>query len=84
MKHLRKSNARRWWKIVNNMAGKPDKNSSFDFKRDGIILDQTEVVNNINTGGGQKKVATHKKWITWFIMAINEENVNKSYVFVLA
>ena len=36
------------------------------------------------TGGGQKKVATHNKWITWFIMAINEENVNKSYVFVLA
>ena len=35
------------------------------------------------TGGGQKKVATHKKWVTWFIMAINEENVNKSYVFVL-
>ena len=36
------------------------------------------------TGGGQKKVATHKKWVTWFIMAINEENVNKTYVFVLA
>ena len=36
-----------------------------------------------HTGGGQKKVATHKKWVTWFIMPINEENVNKSYVFVL-
>ena len=30
------------------MAGKPDKNSSFNFKRDGIILDQTEVANNLN------------------------------------
>ena len=29
-----------------------------------------------NIQGGQKKVATHKKWVTWFIMA--EENVNKS------
>ena len=48
VKHLRKSDARRWWKIVNNMAGKPGKNSSFNFKRDGIILDQTEVVNNLN------------------------------------
>ena len=50
------------------------------------------------TGGGQKKVATHKKWVTWFIYdglpgylvlyglpgSINEENVNKTYVFVLA
>ena len=34
-----------------------------------------------HTGGGQKKVATHRKWGTWFIMAINEKNVNKSYVF---
>ena len=35
-------------------------------------------------GVAKKKVATHKKWVTWFIIAINEENVNKSYVFVLA
>ena len=35
----------------------------------------------VATGSGQKKVATHRKWDTWFIMAINEENVNKSYVF---
>ena len=27
----------------------PGKNSSFKFKRDEIILDQTEVVNNLNT-----------------------------------
>ena len=41
------------------------------------------LVYKLGTGGGQKKVATHKKWVTWFIMAIDEENVNKSYVFVL-
>ena len=35
-------------------------------------------------GVAKKKVATHKKWVTWFIIAINEENVNESYVFVLA
>ena len=34
--------------MVNNMAGKPGKNSSFNFKRNRIILDQTEVVNNLN------------------------------------
>ena len=48
VKHLRESNARKWWKIVNNMAGKPGKSSSFNFKCDRIILDQTEVVNNLN------------------------------------
>ena len=31
VKNLRKSNARRWWKIVNNIAEKPGKNSSFNF-----------------------------------------------------
>ena len=35
------------------------------------------------TGGGQKKVAPHQKWLTWFIMAINKRNINKSYVLVL-
>ena len=48
VKHLRKSNVRRWWKIVNNMAGKPDNCTSFNFKRDGIILEQSEVVNSLN------------------------------------
>ena len=28
VKHLKKSNVRRWWKIVNNMAGKPDISST--------------------------------------------------------
>ena len=35
-----------------------------------------------NTGGGQKKVAPHKKWFTWIIMAINNKNVNKTNVVV--
>ena len=48
VKHLRKSNVRRWWKIVNNMAGKPDNCTSFNFKRDGIILEQSEIVNSLN------------------------------------
>ena len=51
VKHLRKSNVVenfRWWKIVNNIAGKPDNCTSFNFKRDGIILEQSEVVNSLN------------------------------------
>ena len=51
-----------------------------------LLLENLEITSRIKMlqGGGQKKVATHNKWVTWFIMAINEENVNKSYVFVLA
>ncbi len=36
------------------------------------------------TGGVQKKVAPHQKWFTWIIMAINNQNVNKSNVFVFS
>ena len=35
------------------------------------------------TGGGQKKSSPHQKWLTWFIMAINKGNINKSYLLVL-
>ena len=34
------------------------------------------------TGGCQKK-SPLQKWLTWFIMTMNKENVNKSFVFVL-
>ncbi len=37
----------------------------------------------IYTGGCQKKGAPHQKRFTWIIMAMNKENVDKSYVFVL-
>ena len=36
-----------------------------------------------DTGGCQKKGAPHQKRFTWIIMAMNKENVDKSYVFVL-
>lgn len=35
-------------KIVNTMAGKLEKNNCFNFERDGIILDQSEVANSPN------------------------------------
>ena len=33
-------------------------------------------------GGCQKKRSPLQKWLTWFMMTINKENVNKSCVFV--
>ncbi len=36
------------------------------------------------TGGCQKKGAPHQKRFTWIIVAMNKENVDKSYVFVLS
>ena len=38
-------------------------------------------LNEPTTGGG-KKIASHQKWFTWIIMAINNKNVNKSNVVV--
>jgi hypothetical protein len=35
------------------------------------------------TGGGQKKVAPHKKWYIPFFATINKESLDKSYVFKL-
>ena len=33
--------------------------------------------------GLPKKKSPLQKWLTWFTMTMNKENVNKSYVFVL-
>ena len=34
--------------------------------------------------GLPKKKSPQQKWVAWFMMDINKENVNRSYVFVLA
>jgi hypothetical protein len=46
VKYLKKDDCQRWWKIVNTMAGKPEKNN---FERDGIILDQSELANSLTS-----------------------------------
>ena len=33
------------------------------------------------TAGGQKS-SPHQKWLTWVIMAINNQNVNEIFVFI--
>jgi hypothetical protein len=36
--HLKSSDTRKWWKMVNKMSGKPEKMRSFSLERDGITL----------------------------------------------
>ena len=32
--------------------------------------------------GVDKKIAPHQKWLTWDLMATNNQNVNESFVFI--
>ena len=36
--HLKSSDTRKWWEMVNKMSGKPEKMRSFSLERDGITL----------------------------------------------
>ena len=48
VKHLKKDNCRMWWKIVNKMACKPEKNHFFWLEHDGRTLNQSELVKALN------------------------------------
>ncbi len=48
VKHLKKDDCRMWWKIVNKMAGKSEKNHSFSLEHDGRTLNQSELVKALN------------------------------------
>ena len=48
VQHLRKDDCRRWWKFVNKMSGKSDKKSYISLERNGITLNQSELVNSLN------------------------------------
>ena len=54
--------------------------------RTAYILRQTDKPDDSTDiyRGLPKKRSSLQKWLTWFIMTINKENVNKSCVFVLA
>ena len=46
----------------------------YSFSKSLIIHEQNS--NEIHTGGAKKR-SPLQKWLTWFIMAINKENVNQ-------
>ena len=47
------------------------------------LCTQNTILTGITTGGGQKKVAPHQKWLTRVIMVINKESVSGSCVLFL-
>ena len=48
VQHLKKDDCHMWWKIVNKMAGKSEKNRSFSLEQNGRTLYQSELVNFLN------------------------------------
>ena len=47
-------------------------------------MSNTFVYHCIHKEVAKKEPPPHQKWLTWFIMTIGKENVDKSCVFVLA
>jgi hypothetical protein len=46
--HLKSSDTRKWWKMVNKMSGKPGKIRSFSLERDGITLNGESLASALN------------------------------------
>ena len=46
--HLKSSDTRQWWKMVNKMSGKPEKIRSSSLERDGIILNGESLASALN------------------------------------
>ena len=46
--HLKSSDTRKWWKMVNRISGKPTKTQSFCLERDGKSLDGENLASVLN------------------------------------
>lgn len=48
VQHLRNTDSRKWWKMVNKMAGKPEKTKSFSLERNGETLNDEQLTSILN------------------------------------
>ena len=48
VQHLKSSDSRKWWKIINKMSGKPETTKPFTLERDGEILNNLQASNALN------------------------------------
>ena len=48
VQHLKNSDSRKWWKIINKMSGKPGTTKPFTLERDGEILNNLQASNALN------------------------------------
>lgn len=48
VQHLRHTDSRRWWKMVNKMSGKPEKTKPFSLERNGEPLNDEQLASALN------------------------------------
>ena len=48
VQHLRNTDSRRWWKMVNKMSGKPEKTKHFSLERNGETLNDEQLASALN------------------------------------
>ena len=48
VQHLRNTDTRRWWKMVNKMSGKPEKTKHFSLERNGETLNDEQLASALN------------------------------------
>ena len=48
VQHLKSSDSRKWWKIINKMSGKPETTKPFTLERGGEILNNLQASNALN------------------------------------
>ncbi len=48
VRHLKKSDCRTWWKLVNQLSGRSNTKSSIHFDKNGTILTNDELVTTLN------------------------------------
>ena len=48
VQHLKKEDCRKWWQVVNKMSGRSYKDNKFTFEKDGKLLSDFELVNDLN------------------------------------
>ena len=48
VQHLRKDDCRKWWQIVNKMSGRSQRDGKLVFEKDGRLLSDLELADNLN------------------------------------
>ena len=48
VQHLKKDDCRKWWQVVNKLSGRSQKCTKLTFEKNGVLLSDLELANNLN------------------------------------
>ena len=48
VQHLKKDDCRKWWQVENKLSGRSQKCTKHTFEKDGVLLSDLELANNLN------------------------------------